>query len=80
MASEFVRWLAARPQQRWPDVGCGTGALTEAILQHAAPSAVCGVEPQPEYVSQARVVVTDRRCRFIVGEAGSLPEGSRALT
>ena len=75
MASRFLRWLSARPQQRWLDVGCGTGPLTEAILQHAAPSTVCGVDPQPEYVSRARVVVTDRRCRFLVGEAESLPEG-----
>jgi len=74
MAARFLRWLSAPPQQRWLDVGCGTGALTEAILQHAAPSMVCGVDPQAEFVSRARAVLTDSRCRFIVGEAEFLPK------
>lgn len=31
LASRFVAWLSAPPNQRWLDVGCGTGALTAAI-------------------------------------------------
>lgn len=74
MASRFVTWLAPRPQNRWLDVGCGTGALTAAILQHAAPSAVWGIDPDREYVRRARAAIPDSRCRFEVGQAESLPE------
>jgi SAM-dependent methyltransferase len=74
MASRFVAWLSPAPSQRWLDVGCGTGALTSAILERAAPSAVWGVDAEPEYIQQARHSNRDRRCRFAVGEAHRLPE------
>ena len=32
VATEFLGWLAVPPGARWLDVGCGTGALTEAVL------------------------------------------------
>jgi trans-aconitate methyltransferase len=35
VAAEFVAWLDRPPQSRWLDVGCGTGALTEAVLAAA---------------------------------------------
>ena len=31
VAPRFLAWLAAPAAQRWLDVGCGTGALTETI-------------------------------------------------
>jgi SAM-dependent methyltransferase len=73
MASLFVPWLAPGPCQRWLDVGCGTGALTGAILEHASPSAVWGVDAESEYIRQARYAERDERCRFLVADAASLP-------
>ncbi len=35
VAPRFVDWLAIPPGARWMDVGCGTGALTGAILRAA---------------------------------------------
>ena len=32
LARAFVAWFAAPRGCRWLDVGCGTGALTEAVL------------------------------------------------
>jgi SAM-dependent methyltransferase len=32
------------------DVGCGTGALTEIILQHARPRSVKGMDPSAGFV------------------------------
>ena len=40
VAREFLEWLAVPPDSRWLDVGCGTGALSQTILEVASPSAV----------------------------------------
>src|SRR4051794_17378883 len=34
VAREFIQWLAVPPESRWLDVGCGTGALSQTILQN----------------------------------------------
>jgi len=41
----FLAWLRQPAARRWLDVGCGTGALTAAILDHCSPGSVIGVEP-----------------------------------
>ncbi len=73
MAAAFVEWLAPRAGLRWADVGCGTGALTRAILTAAAPVAVVGVDPSVEFVETARAGIDDSRATFEVGDARSLP-------
>jgi SAM-dependent methyltransferase len=56
------------------DVGCGTGALAEAVLALAAPAEVVGVDRSPAYVAFARDLVSDARVRFYVGDARALRE------
>lgn len=73
VAGRFIAWLDPTPGSRWLDVGCGTGALTEAILHAAGPAAVHGVDPSPEYVSFARARLTDGPVEFAVGDAQHLP-------
>lgn len=72
MAPEFVAWIGASPGSRWLDVGCGTGALTEAILSTAQPSMVVGIDPSPEFVAFASDAFDDRRASFYVGNAMKL--------
>ncbi|HEX8692012.1 MAG TPA: class I SAM-dependent methyltransferase [Longimicrobium sp.] len=79
VAREFVAWLAAAPGAGWLDVGCGTGALTEAILGAAAPARVQAVDPSPGYVLYARGRVADRRAAFLVADARSLPQRGRSV-
>ena len=73
VAREFLAWLRVPPGSRWLDVGCGTGALTETVLEVALPTGVRGVDPSEGYVAFAREQVRDPRARFIVGDAQALP-------
>ena len=54
LALRFLAWLAQRHGQRWLDVGCGTGALSTAILDHAAPTLVVGVDRSGEMLEAAK--------------------------
>jgi SAM-dependent methyltransferase len=73
VAREFLEWLAVPSGSRWLDVGCGTGALTEAILRRAQPESVTGVDPSEGFVAYAREHVQDSRASFREGDAMALP-------
>jgi ubiquinone/menaquinone biosynthesis C-methylase UbiE len=73
VAREFLNWLDAPSSARWLDVGCGTGALSEAILKQTAPAEVCSLDPSEGYLSLAREQVRDPRVHFEIGEARQLP-------
>jgi SAM-dependent methyltransferase len=73
VAKEFLAWVATPPNLDWLDVGCGTGALTEAILRHTRPRSVTGIDPSPGFVEHARAQITDARAAFDVADAQSLP-------
>lgn len=75
VAREFLGGLAVPAEADWLDVGCGTGALTQTILQHASPKAVTGVDASPGYVDYARARITSAHARFQVADATSLPIG-----
>lgn len=73
VALDFLDWLDIAPGQLWVDVGCGTGALTSAILDRCEPSEVVGVDPSVGFVSWASAHITDPRARFVLADAGHLP-------
>ncbi len=73
VATEFVAWLDTPAGATWLDVGCGTGALTEAVLAGAEPAAVIGVEPAERYLAFARRRLTDPRVTFQPGDATAIP-------
>src|SRR4051812_2055732 len=73
VASEFLAWLTVPPGSRWLDVGCGTGALSQAIVAYAEPAAVTGVDPSPDYIAFARESLAVGYTRFLVGDAQHLP-------
>ena len=76
VAEEFLVWLQPSANWEWLDVGCGTGALTDAILQGSYPSCVTGVDPAPGFIDYAREHVTDPRADFRVADARALPVAS----
>lgn len=73
VAREFLAWLAIQPGATWLDVGCGTGALSQAILDLAAPTAVLGIDLSQSYLDFARTHIRDNRATFCRGEAQALP-------
>jgi SAM-dependent methyltransferase len=72
VAREFVAWLGVAPESHWLDVGCGTGALMQAILQLAQPRAVLGVDASEAFLALGRQQVQDERARFEAGDAQAL--------
>jgi len=73
VAVEFVDWLDAAPGRSWLDLGCGTGALTTAILGRAEPASVVGIDPSPSFIDHARAATPDRHAVFLTGDALALP-------
>ena len=73
VARAFLGWLAVPAGMDWLDVGCGTGALTQAILDHAGPRHVRSVDASPGFIEYAMAHVTAGPASFEVGDAQSLP-------
>jgi SAM-dependent methyltransferase len=73
VAAEFLPRLGVAPGARWLDVGCGTGALSGAILEGCAPASVLGVDPSEAFLAYARRRLTDERAEFRQGDAQALP-------
>lgn len=73
IASKFVSWLRVPAGVHWLDVGCGTGALTDAICSAADPGSVMGCDPSEPFIEYARAHCSDARCSFAIGGAGALP-------
>lgn len=54
VAPRFLDWLDAPAGSRWLDLGCGTGALSAAILERGQAAGVTGVEPSPGFLATAQ--------------------------
>jgi SAM-dependent methyltransferase len=54
VAREFLAWLDPPAGLAWLDVGCGTGALTEAVAASCAPERLAGVDPSVGFLDFAR--------------------------
>ena len=72
VAPRFLDWLRVPPGLRWLDVGCGTGALSAAILDTCAPASVDGVEPSEGFLETA-VAELGNRVTFHRADASALP-------
>lgn len=73
LAPMFVSWLSVPAHSHWLDIGCGTGALTDAICKTADPSSVLGCDPSEPFVRFAQEHNSDERTSFVVAGVGSLP-------
>ena len=78
VAPAFLAWLAIPSGRRWLDVGCGTGALCAAILDHCAPLSVDGVEPSEGFLRTATINLADR-ATLHQGSATAIPLDDAAV-
>lgn len=72
LADPFLRFMGTAEAQRVLDVGCGTGALAEAILARCNPREVQAVDLAEVYIDYARRRTHDPRVVFAVGDACAL--------
>lgn len=72
----FLDWLAPQPGQRWLDVGCGSGAFTELLMQRCTPSDVQGIDPAEAQLGFARRRPGTAGALFHQGDAMALPFGA----
>lgn len=79
IAQCFVAWLGVPPGSDWLEVGCGTGALTSAILESGAAGSVLATDLSEGFVAAARGRLRDPRVRVETGDvmALTLPPDSR---
>lgn len=73
VAVQFLDWLAVPALGTWLDVGCGTGALSQTILNTQEPAAIKGVDSAQGFIEHTRRTLVDERITFELGDALSLP-------
>ena len=78
IAPLFLTWLGIPAGRRWLDVGCGTGALSAAILDSCAPASVDGVEPSEGFLKTAKQNLAGR-ATLHQGSATAIPLGDASV-
>jgi SAM-dependent methyltransferase len=79
VAPEFHAGLKTAASSQWLDVGCGTGNLTQAILESCDPATVYGIDTSTGFLDRARQAIPDQRASFEVFDTETLPVESSAF-
>src|SRR4029079_15600680 len=72
MAPVFLEWLDMPSGLSWLDLGCGTGALSEAINQRCRPGKLFCVDPSPQFLEKTKLRLGNK-ANFVVGDAAHIP-------
>lgn len=75
IAPRFLDWLNPPERLDWLEIGCGTGALSAAIVARCEPASFSAVEPSEGFLERARTNVPDKDAQFLKGDAQALPVG-----
>lgn len=78
LAPLFLAWLNVPPGRKWLDVGCGTGALCAAIVDHCSPASVVGIEPSEGFLGAAKENLAGR-ATLQRGSATAIPLGDASV-
>ncbi|MEX2395175.1 MAG: class I SAM-dependent methyltransferase, partial [Actinomycetota bacterium] len=79
VAREFLAWLRVPADSDWLDVGCGTGALTQTILETAGPRSIRAIDPSAGFIEYARSRTSSEVVTFEVGDARAIPAGDASF-
>src|SRR5215831_19833323 len=79
VARELLRWLLFPAGKDWLDVGSGTGALTQIILEDGFPNSVTAIDPSAGFVEYAKAHIGSTRISFKTGDARALPINSASF-
>jgi len=80
IAPLFLDWLTVDKAAEWLDVGCGTGALSAAIIEGWGPARVLGVDPAAQLLAVATDHIADARFSVAVAGAEELPNRSQEFS
>jgi SAM-dependent methyltransferase len=72
LAREFLKWLDFPAGMKWIDVCCGSGVVTEAIVELSAPASVAGVDASAEQIRFACEHRAYPNVSFETGDATAL--------
>jgi len=78
VAPPFLTWLGIPAGRKWLDVGCGTGALSAAIVDRCSPASVAGVEPSEGFLNTAKENLAGRAALHL-GSATAIPLGDASV-
>ncbi|MEZ5747423.1 MAG: class I SAM-dependent methyltransferase [Paracoccaceae bacterium] len=79
IAGEFLDWLDAPAKVDWLELGCGTGALTSAILGRCDPGSVLATDASGDFIAHAQAAITDPRAGFRTAVAEDLPADDESV-
>jgi ubiquinone/menaquinone biosynthesis C-methylase UbiE len=72
MAPVFLQWLGNKEGSSWIDLGCGTGALSEAIISHSNPAKLLCVDPSEVFLEKVKELL-GKRAEYADGDALNIP-------
>jgi SAM-dependent methyltransferase len=73
LAHEFLKWLHVPAGLRWIDVCCGSGVITEAVVERNTPASIVGVDVSPEQIHFAHLHRAGPNVTFEIANAMALP-------
>jgi len=77
MAPVFLEWLQFPKNLSWLDIGCGTGALSEAIYRNCKPANLCCIDPSAEFLEETKEQLPD--ADFAIGNASNIPKANNTF-
>jgi ubiquinone/menaquinone biosynthesis C-methylase UbiE len=73
LAQDFLNWLNLPADLRWLDVCCGSGIVTQAVVERKAPASIVGVDASSDQIAFARQQRAYPNVTFETADAMALP-------
>ncbi|MCI0449019.1 MAG: class I SAM-dependent methyltransferase [Chlorobi bacterium] len=73
VSAKFLKWMNVGNGLVWLDVGCGTGALTKAILNSQNTRKVISIDPSEYHINFCREFIPDSKAEYYLSGAEKIP-------